>query len=243
MIRYKGMSKSLKLQHSRLSEQVLEKLMDWIMDGKVHMGQKLVTDDIAQILGVSRMPVREAIKSLEKMGIVESIPYAGTRVVKLTKNDVHEIYIMRRALEPIAAYYACLKINDEQIAEIEEIQKRFEQEMLKEKPGAKQIYLLNREFHFALYSICGLNRICTWIKTLWDNLAFYKFIYGLTYVNDKVSNKNKINEHREYIDCLHARDENRLKMLLEANLERHDYDVASKVSSYVEDHMNEEKIV
>jgi len=236
------MSNSLKLQHSRLSEQVLEKLMDWIMDGKIHMGQKLVTDDIAQMLGVSRMPVREAIKSLEKMGIVESIPYAGTRVVSLTKSDVHEIYIMRRALEPIAAYYACLKINDDQIAEIEEIQKRFEEEMKKEKPGAKQIYLLNREFHFALYGICGLNRICAAIKTLWDNLAFYKLIYGLTYVNDKVSNHNKIMEHREYIQALRDRDADRLKRLLDKNLERHDYDVASKVSSYVEDHMHEEKL-
>ncbi len=233
------MSENLKLQPMRLPEQILEKLMDWIMDGKIHMGQKLNTDEVAQMLGVSRMPVRETLKSLEKMGIAESTPYAGARVVKLTKEDVREIYIMRKAIEPIAAYYACKKINDQQIAEIEEIQGRFEEEMLSEKPRAKQIYLLNREFHFAIYNICGLNRMCSIIKTLWDTLAFYKLIYGLTYVNDKVSNHNKILEHRKYIATLKERDAEKLKMLLEESLERHGVDVPYKVSGYIDDCINE----
>ena len=58
------------------------------------------------------MPIREALANLEKKGLAESVPYAGTRLVTLTKDDVRQIYIARTALEPVAAKYACEKITD-----------------------------------------------------------------------------------------------------------------------------------
>ncbi len=73
------------------------------------MGAKLNTEELANQLGVSRMPIREALSNLEKKGLAESIPYAGTRLVTLTKADVRQIYIARTALEPVAGRYACEK--------------------------------------------------------------------------------------------------------------------------------------
>lgn len=102
------------LQHSKLPDLVLDKLMEWIMSGKLSMGDKLNTEELATQLGVSRMPIREALSNLEKKGLAESIPYAGTRLVTLTKEDVRQIYIARTALEPIAAKYACEKITDQE---------------------------------------------------------------------------------------------------------------------------------
>ncbi|WP_312642476.1 GntR family transcriptional regulator [Hydrogenoanaerobacterium sp.] len=232
-------NESLKIQHQRLPDLVMEQLMDWIMDGKIHMGQKLNTEELAQQLGVSRMPVREALKNLEKLGIAESVPYAGARVVKLTKSDVRQIYIMRKALEPVAGFYACQNITDQQIAEVEEIQNRFEQVMSVEKPSAKQIYIHNREFHFAIYNISGLDRLCEMIKMLWDNLAFYKLIYGLTYVDDKVEASRMISEHRGYIDALRVKKPEELQKRLTVSLERHEVDVPYKVSSYIDDCIDE----
>ena len=101
------------LQHSKLPDLVLDKLMEWIMSGKLSMGDKLSTEELATQLGVSRMPIREALSNLEKKGLAESIPYAGTRLVTLTKADVRQIYIARTALEPLAAKYACEKITDQ----------------------------------------------------------------------------------------------------------------------------------
>ena len=88
------------VQRNLLSNLVLDQLMDWIMDGKLHMGEKLNPDELAAKLGVSKMPIREALNTLEKMGLAEAIPYVGTRLVKLTQEDVSEIYLIRKALEP-----------------------------------------------------------------------------------------------------------------------------------------------
>ena len=95
-----GQDDSMMLQRDTLPMQVLNKLMDWIMDGKLKMGEKLNTEELARQLGVSRMPIREALKSLEKMGLAESIPYVGVKLVSLEQEDVLQIYLMRQLLEP-----------------------------------------------------------------------------------------------------------------------------------------------
>ena len=79
------------LQHNKLPDLALDKLMEWIMSGKLSMGDKLNTEELASQLGVSRMPIREALANLEKKGLAESVPYAGTRLVTLTKDDVRQI--------------------------------------------------------------------------------------------------------------------------------------------------------
>ena len=86
-----GQDDSMMLQRDTLPMQVLNKLMDWIMDGKLKMGEKLNTEELARQLGVSRMPIREALKSLEKMGLAESIPYVGVKLVSLEQEDVLQI--------------------------------------------------------------------------------------------------------------------------------------------------------
>ena len=124
-----GQDDSMMLQRDTLPMQVLNKLMDWIMDGKLKMGEKLNTEELARQLGVSRMPIREALKSLEKMGLAESIPYVGVKLVSLEQEDVLQIYLMRQLLEPLAAGEACKKITEEQIHELEEIMEQNRQEL------------------------------------------------------------------------------------------------------------------
>ena len=79
---------------------------------------------------------------MEKSGIVESIPYVGTRVVELTMADVKQIYIMRKALEPIAAYYACKNITDERIETLIAVQEQLERVLFEENPDGKEIFVL-----------------------------------------------------------------------------------------------------
>lgn len=144
-----GQDDSMMLQRDTLPMQVLNKLMDWIMDGKLKMGEKLNTEELARQLGVSRMPIREALKSLEKMGLAESIPYVGVKLVSLEQEDVLQIYLMRQLLEPLAAGEACKKITEEQIHELEEIHKEYIPIVEADEIDAKKLYLQNRKFHFA----------------------------------------------------------------------------------------------
>ena len=209
-----GQDDSMMLQRDTLPMQVLNKLMDWIMDGKLKMGEKLNTEELARQLGVSRMPIREALKSLEKMGLAESIPYVGVKLVSLEQEDVLQIYLMRQLLEPLAAGEACKKITEEQIHELEEIHKEYIPIVEADEIDAKKLYLQNRKFHFAIYSISEMDRVCAMIESLWDMLSFFKLIYGRDVIKNTNGAKNMIAEHQGYIDALKNRDAERLKKSL-----------------------------
>ena len=209
-----GQDDSMMLQRDTLPMQVLNKLMDWIMDGKLKMGEKLNTEELARQLGVSRMPIREALKSLEKMGLAESIPYVGVKLVSLEQEDVLQIYLMRQLLEPLAAGEACKKITEEQIHELEEIYKEYVPIVEADEIDAKKLYLQNRKFHFAIYSISEMDRVCAMIESLWDTLSFFKLIYGRDVIKNTNGAKNMIAEHQGYIDALKDRDAERLKKSL-----------------------------
>ena len=209
-----GQDDSMMLQRDTLPMQVLNKLMDWIMDGKLKMGEKLNTEELARLLGVSRMPIREALKSLEKMGLAESIPYVGVKLVSLEQEDVLQIYLMRQLLEPLAAGEACKKITEEQIHELEEIHKEYIPIVEADEIDAKKLYLQNRKFHFAIYSISEMDRVCAMIESLWDTLSFFKLIYGRDVIKNTNGAKNMIAEHQGYIDALKDRDAERLKKSL-----------------------------
>lgn len=210
---------SSEFQHNKLSDLVLNKLMDWIMDGKLHMGEKLNTEELANNLGVSRMPIREALKYLEKMGLAESVPYVGTRLVSLTEEDVRQIYIARRALEPIVAYYACEKITDEEIAELEKVNREYKQIIKQEEVDAKEVYKKNRYFHFLIYGASDLDKLCAIIESLWDSLSFFKLIYGKTFIDDRAAGEKMIQEHDNYLTALKARDCQLLSRLISENLD------------------------
>ena len=209
-----GQDDSMMLQRDTLPMQVLNKLMDWIMDGKLKMGEKLNTEELARQLGVSRMPIRAALKSLEKMGLAESIPYVGVKLVSLEQEDVLQIYLMRQLLEPLAAGEACKKITEEQIHELEEIHKEYIPIVEADEIDAKKLYLQNRKFHFAIYSISEMDRVCAMIESLWDTLSFFKLIYGRDVIKNTNGAKNMIAEHQGYIDALKDRDAERLKKSL-----------------------------
>ena len=183
-----GQDDSMMLQRDTLPMQVLNKLMDWIMDGK--------------------------LKMVEKMGLAESIPYVGVKLVSLEQEDVLQIYLMRQLLEPLAAGEACKKITEEQIHELEEIHKEYVPIVEADEIDAKKLYLQNRKFHFAIYSISEMDRVCAMIESLWDTLSFFKLIYGRDVIKNTNGAKNMIAEHQGYIDALKDRDAERLKKSL-----------------------------
>jgi len=220
------------IQHNKLPDLVLYKLMDWIMDGKLHMGEKLNTEEIANQLGVSRMPIREALSNLEKIGLAESIPYVGTRLIKLTKDDVRQIYIARQALEPVVASYACQKITDEQIAILEDINAQYIQAVRQDQLHAKEVYMMNRYYHFTIYSISGLDRLCSMIESLWDSLSFFKLIYGQKFISNRESGEKMIQEHDNYLKALKVRDSELLYQLLSNNLNKRSSDIPYEASAY-----------
>lgn len=219
-----------KLRPQSLAEIVTEKLLDLIMDGKIHENEKLNTEELARRLGVSRMPVREAIKSLEKMGLVVSTPYVGAHVTFLETRDVKEIYTGRKALEPIVAYEACKRMTDKELSKIEAIHKQLSVICEKYPLNAKQIFLYNKEFHFSIYQVSGYKRLLDMIENLWSNLAFCKLIYSQTYANNYESAKKMLEEHQSYLEAIKRREADRLKRELFDSLSRNEKLIPERVA-------------
>ena len=213
------------LQRNLLSNAVLEQLMDWIIDGKLHMGEKLNPDELAAELGVSKMPIREALNTLERMGLAESIPYVGTRLVQLTREDISEIYLIRKSLEAAAAREACTRIDQEAIRELEEVHESYKQAVGQDKLVARTVYELNRQVPFTIYKASGMERLCSMIESLWDILSFFKLIYGQKLIYDDESRAEMIAEHQSYLDALKKGESELLFELVSRNLDKRVKDI------------------
>ena len=78
----------IQLNNKRMSELICEQISDWIMDGTLEAGQRISEDELAERFGVSRMPVREAVRMLCAKGLMQSIPYVGSSVRKLSNDEI-----------------------------------------------------------------------------------------------------------------------------------------------------------
>lgn len=209
-----GMDKKQALQRDTLSAQVLDTLMDQIMDGTLDMGDRLNTSLLARQLGVSRMPVRDALCRLEQMGLAESVPYEGMRLVTLSEDDVLQLYLMRQKLEPLVADKACMYAGADDIAHLEAIHSEYVQIITAQEINAKELYLKNRQFHMTIYALSRMDRVCGLIEDIWNTLSFFKLIYGREILKGPDGVADMIDEHRSYIDALKSRDGSALQNII-----------------------------
>ena len=135
-------------------EAILRDLRDAIAKGEIRPGDRLKENAISSRFGVSRTPVREILKQLEKEGLVRISPNHGAKVVALTTKDVADIYEMLITLEGAAARLACSEIGDQEIGKLKEYQ--FMTEKAISKRNIELVLELNVKFH-ALLTECSRN--------------------------------------------------------------------------------------
>lgn len=207
------------LNNRRMSEHIADTLTTWIMDGTLQAGQRIREDELAEAFGVSRIPVREAIRSLSNRGLIETTPYVGSKVKIYSAKEIEEVYTLRCALEPIAGRIAAQKITPEELANLERLQSRLEEVCSQEKAlrDTKLIYDLNREFHMALYRCSGMEILLQIINNLWDAIAYLRI---QTAYSDAYP-KQMQEEHREYLRLLREHDGETLASRMLVNLSRH----------------------
>jgi len=168
-----------------------------IREGRLSPGGRLRETDLAARFGVSRTPVREAIRQLEADGLVTHLPRVGATVRKLGYSEVMELYEMRSVLECAAARMAASVASDAEISEL----KAISDEIANSGRGI-DASRLNRQFHRALLETAK-NRFL--IKSM---LALQKtmLILGRTTLTDEDRYKSALLEHKEILDALKARD-------------------------------------
>jgi DNA-binding GntR family transcriptional regulator len=110
------------LTRTVLREQIRELLLERILKGELQSGDRIVELQLAQELGTSQAPVREALRELQSLGFVEHEPYRGTRVRRITEEELAEIYPVRAALEELAAQEAASRLE----GKVGELEREFE---------------------------------------------------------------------------------------------------------------------
>ncbi|KIL45154.1 GntR family transcriptional regulator [Jeotgalibacillus soli] len=168
------------MENFRLSDQdratlqfkVTTKLRELILKGEFKMGERLTQEEWAKNLGVSRMPIREALRQLEVEGLVRIEPRRGAIVTPISAEDVEEIYQLRALLEGQAVLKSLPFLDDEDINELERLYEKMI--ALKEDEKDMEEYMeLNAQFHHILREGCPWRRIKGFIDTLWKGIPSY----------------------------------------------------------------------
>lgn len=136
-----------------LRGRVYNTIRDKILSGDYHENEELKENALATDLGVSRTPVREALRQLELEGLVSVIPNKGAFVTGITKKDIHDIYIIRSYLEGLCAKWACDNISNAQIEALEEI--LYLSDFHARRSHFDQIVELDNKFHDLIYKASG----------------------------------------------------------------------------------------
>jgi DNA-binding GntR family transcriptional regulator len=191
-------------------ELVRDTLRQAILTGVMTGGTRLVQADIAAQLGVSTTPVREALRDLAAEGLIRMDPHRGAVVHELDVDELHELYDIRLALEPLAVRRAAELITDDQLAAAQAIQTRMDAET---DPVAW--VLLNFEFHAVLEAAAGQHRLSSLIRSVQDSASRY---VGHAVQIDPTRIPEGNAQHRALLEAITARDAERAGALLVEHL-------------------------
>ncbi|NJC23607.1 DNA-binding GntR family transcriptional regulator [Arthrobacter pigmenti] len=182
----------------------LGELRRMIIAGEVQPGQPLRQDALADRLGVSRVPLREAFKILEGEGQIVYEPHRGFKVARLSLADLLEVYRIRQLLETEAAYAAVERADESVLQTMKDAAS--EVEAASAAADILPMTEANRRFHFVLLSASGMPRLERLIQQLWDATDTYRFVYyGVPTNRQRVED-----EHNLMIDAFADRDADRL---------------------------------
>ena len=194
-------------EYSPIREEVFAMLRQAILTGKLQPGDRLVERELAEQLGVSRTPVREALRKLELENLVTHIPRKGVVVSEISRKDVIEIFDIRASLEGLAASLAAQKATVEDMQELEALLKQMET-----AAGSKDIENLNEihdQFHKMLCNLADSPRLVGMINSLSDYInRFTKAGYSIPGRSDAA-----MQEHQDLLESLEARDAVRAEAL------------------------------
>ena len=190
-----------------LRGRVFSRVREDILSGKYKDSEELKENTIAAELGVSRTPVREALRQLELEGLVSIIPNKGAYVTGISEKDIHDIYIIRSYLEGLCARWACEHITEEQIEAMEET--IYLSDFHARKGHNEQLVELDNRFHVLIYEASNskiLNHVLS---------DFHQYVERVRKItlssSERAAESNE--EHRLILDAIRNRDGDKAETL------------------------------
>ncbi|MDD6307028.1 MAG: GntR family transcriptional regulator [Clostridiales bacterium] len=196
-----------------LRDVVFHTLREAILKGELKPGERLMELQLAAKLGVSRTPIREAIRMLEQEGLAVTIPRKGAEVAKMTEKDMEDVLQVREALDELAATIACEQMTTEQLDALRNTMREFEE--FTKTSNVKMIAEADVEFHDIIYQATGNPKLVNML----NNLREQMYRYRIEYLKDEKNYPMLIQEHSEIVEGLMAKDKAKVSAAMHRHVE------------------------
>lgn len=206
-----------------LRDVVFNTLRQAIITGEFAPGERLMEISLANRLGVSRTPVREAIRKLELEGLVIMIPRKGAQVARITEKNLRDVIEIRTVLEEFAAVLACERIDQSGLHDLRQAHEDFIHSV--ENGDILDIVDKDETFHDTIFRATNNDRLISIINNLREQ--FYR--YRMEYVKDIRQRSNLVEEHRELLDAISSRDSIKAKELMKTHLLNQQQEVINNI--------------
>ena len=206
-----------------LRDVVFKTLRQAILKGELEPGERLMEIQLAERLGVSRTPIREAIRKLELEGLVLMIPRKGAEVAKISESNLRDVLEVRRSLEELAIDLACQRITAEELESLNKAEVDFKAAI--GNGDAMQIAQTDEQFHEIIYNSTKNQKL---VQIL-NNLREQMYRYRVEYLKDEKNFPILIREHSQIVEGLTAKD----KTMLTAAMHKHVMNQATAVKEMI----------
>ncbi len=213
-----------------LRDVVFNTLRDAILRGDLEPGERLMEIALANRLGVSRTPIREAIRKLELEGLVVMIPRRGAQVASITQKDLQDVLEVRTSLEELAVRLACERILPEQLDQMREALKTFETAL--KGTDVAVIARADVDFHDVIFSATENARL---VQIL-NNLREQMYRYRLEYLKDFSSHERLLQEHKELLAAIEAHDQENAARIIRTHIYNQEINVIRHIRQNQEEH-------
>lgn len=182
-----------------LRDVVFNTLRQAILKGELAPGERLMEIQLAEKLGVSRTPIREAIRKLELEGLVLMIPRKGAEVAKISEKSLRDVLEVRRSLEDLAIELACERMSEQEMVQLQAAQKAFKEAIA--RGNAMEIAQTDEHFHDVIY----LGTYNDKLVQMLNNLREQMYRYRLEYIKDEEKRQILVLEHAHILEALESR--------------------------------------
>ena len=196
-----------------LRDVVFNTLRRAILKGELKPGERLMEIALADKLGVSRTPIREAIRKLELEGLVVMAPRKGAKVASITERDLNDVLEVRKGMEVLAISLACKRITGEELEKLESIERSFQS--LIESGNLTELAEMDVKFHDTIYQATNNQRLVQ----LLNNLREQMYRYRMEYLKDIAVRRTLAEEHKAICEALRGRDESKAQNYVSVHID------------------------
>ena len=185
---------------------------------------------LAEKLGVSRTPIREAIRKLELEGLVLMIPRKGAEVAKISEKSLRDVLEVRRSLEELAIELACHRMSEDDMRELEVVQGRFREAIAKGE--AMAIAETDEHYHDVIYQGTGNDKLVQML----NNLREQMYRYRLEYIKDEDKRQVLLVEHEHILTALKSRNIAEAKDAAREHIDNQEITVSRNIKEKEQEH-------